>query len=55
LKGGFEIFISKSVALEPSIGYMHTHSTMPDMNYTLNESNFELGIGISYFILPKGI
>jgi hypothetical protein len=44
-KGGLEIFLSRSVALEPSIGYSRINS-----NYFGDSDNFDLGVGVSYFI-----
>ncbi len=50
LKGGLEIFISRSVALEPSIGYTHLHYAMSSLNFSGDINNFSVGIGVNYFI-----
>jgi hypothetical protein len=50
LKAGLEIFLSGSVALEPSIGFIHFHYTMSSFNLYGNNNNFNVGIGASYFI-----
>jgi hypothetical protein len=50
IKSGLEIFLSKSVALEPSIGYSHIHYTMSLPDFSGDSDNFDVGIGVSYFI-----
>lgn len=54
LKGGIEIFLSRSVALEPSIEYSRVHysqdSPYSGFSISADSDNFEIGIGVSYYI-----
>lgn len=52
IKGGAEIFLSGSVALEPSVSYNHIRYTQELYNFTAvqNTNTITAGIGINYFI-----
>jgi hypothetical protein len=51
IRGGFEYFLSGSVALEPSISYNHSSFSPSGSNSTSTITNvFEVGIGVNYFI-----
>lgn len=52
IKGGVEVFLSKSVALEPTIGYSHIKYSQDAYGYSYSENTNTtvFGIGMNYFI-----
>ncbi len=51
IKGGFDYFLSSSVAIEPSASYNHSSFTPSGNGSASNITNvFEVGIGVNYFI-----
>ncbi len=52
LKGGFEIFLSGSVSLEPSVSfnYIKYNQKFYDLKFSQYTRNIAAGIGINYFI-----